>query len=159
MSDPSKVDARADIFALGAVGYFLLTGNSPFPGRTAIEVFTMERKGPPAPLARAAANPVPAALEETISRCLAFDREQRPESAEALDAMLEACAAASPWKLDQARAWWRQRGPAALETARGGARGMGSDPEPVLGREDLTRIRAGGSCHRMARNRKRGPRC
>ena len=119
MSDPSKVDARADIFALGAVGYFLLTGNSPFPGRTAIEVFTMERKGPPAPLARAAANPVPAALEETISRCLAFDRAQRPESAEALDASLEACAASSPWKLDQARAWWQQRGPAALETARG----------------------------------------
>jgi serine/threonine-protein kinase len=119
MSDPSKVDARADIFALGAVGYFLLTGSSPFPGRTAIEVFAMERKGPPAPLSRAAANPVPLALDETIRRCLAFDRGERPESVEALDAMLEACAAAAPWKLDQARAWWRDQGPAALEQARG----------------------------------------
>ena len=63
MSDPSKVDARADLFALGAVGYFLLTGNSPFPGRTAIEVFRSERQGPPPPLTRAAPNAVPAPLE------------------------------------------------------------------------------------------------
>ena len=61
-------DVRADLFALGAVGYFLLTGNSPFPGRTAIEVFRSERLGPPPPLARAAPNPVPAPLEETLRR-------------------------------------------------------------------------------------------
>jgi serine/threonine-protein kinase len=118
MSDPTKVDARADVFALGAVGYFLLTGSSPFPGRTAIEIFKRERHGPPAPLSTAAPNPVPAALAETIGRCLAFDREQRPASAEALDAMLEPCAAASPWRTEDARAWWRDRGPAALAAAR-----------------------------------------
>ncbi len=68
MSSPSDVDARADLFALGAVGYFLLTGKSPFPGRTAIEVFKSERQGPPPPLSRAAPNPVPSCLEETIHR-------------------------------------------------------------------------------------------
>ncbi|HLN59561.1 MAG TPA: CHASE domain-containing protein, partial [Thermoanaerobaculia bacterium] len=88
MSTPSQVDARADLFALGAVGYFLLTGNSPFPGRTAIEVFKSERQGPPPPLSRAAPNPVPASLEDVIGRCLAFGREDRPGSAQALDAML-----------------------------------------------------------------------
>jgi eukaryotic-like serine/threonine-protein kinase len=119
MSDPSAVDARADLFALGAVGYFLLTGKSPFPGRTAIEVFAMERKGPPPPLSRAAGNPVPAALEETILRCLAFAREERPGSAEALDVMLETCVVASAWTREDARAWWRERGEAALEAARG----------------------------------------
>jgi len=137
MSDPSKVDARADLFALGAVGYFLLTGNSPFPGRTAIEVFTMQRNGPPlisgaagsGPTTRgrpaavgsagfAGANPVSAPLEETIRRCLAFDREERPGSAEALEGMHEACAVAPPWNLGEARAWWRDRGPAALAAAR-----------------------------------------
>ncbi len=117
MSDPSGVDARADLFALGAVGYFLLTGSSPFPGHTAIEVFTMERQGPPPPLSRVARNPVPAALDETIHRCLAFDREKRPGSAEELDAMLEA-SQVPPWRLQDARAWWRDRGPAALAAAR-----------------------------------------
>jgi serine/threonine-protein kinase len=118
MSDPASVDARADIFALGAVGYFLLTGSSPFPGRTAIEVFARERRGPPPPLASTAPNPVPAALDETIRRCLAFRREDRPASAEELDALLEACVVAPPWKLEDARNWWRERGPAALAEAR-----------------------------------------
>jgi serine/threonine-protein kinase len=118
MTDPSKVDARADIFALGAVGYFLLTGGSPFPGRTAIEVFRAERKGPPPLLSQAAPGPVPAALERAIARCLSFRRDDRPESAEAFDAMLEACAAEAPWRVDEARAWWRDRGPIALAAVR-----------------------------------------
>ncbi|HEY3123448.1 MAG TPA: hypothetical protein VGK70_05235, partial [Thermoanaerobaculia bacterium] len=116
MSDPSKVDARADLFALGAVGYFLLTGSSPFPGRTAIEVFRMERQGPPSPVSGTGPNPVPVALEEIIHRCLAFRREERPGSAEALDAMLETCAVA-PWTREDARKWWRDRGTAALAAA------------------------------------------
>jgi CHASE1-domain containing sensor protein len=118
MSDPSRVDARADLFALGAVGYFLLTRSSPFPGRTAIEVFKKERLGPPPPISSAAPSPVPASLEKTILRCLAFDRDQRPASAEELDAMLEECAGASPWRVEDARAWWRNRGPGALAAAR-----------------------------------------
>jgi serine/threonine-protein kinase len=118
MSDPSQVDARTDLFALGSVGYFLLTGKSPFPGRTALEVFRMERQGPPPPLSRLARHSVSGSLDETIARCLAFRREDRPASAEVLDAMLEACAVAPPWKVDDARAWWRDRGPAALAAAR-----------------------------------------
>jgi CHASE1-domain containing sensor protein len=118
MSDPAHVDARADIFALGAVGYFLLTGKSPFPGRTAIEVFRMERQGPPPALSSVSPNPVPSSLDETIGRCLSFRRDDRPASAEALDAMLEACAVAPPWTVVQSRAWWRDHGAAALAAAR-----------------------------------------
>lgn len=118
MSDPTKVDARTDLFALGAVGYYLLTGKSPFPGRTAIEVFALERQGPPPPLVSAAPSPVPAALDDTIRRCLAFRREERPDSAEALDALLESCAGVPPWHVESARAWWKSRGPAALAAAR-----------------------------------------
>jgi serine/threonine-protein kinase len=118
MSDPSKVDARTDIFALGAVGYFLLTGKSPFPGRTAIEVFRMERQGPPPPLSGNARHTIPASLDATIGRCLSFRREDRPGSAEALDAMLESCDIVPPWKKEDARAWWRDRGAAALASAR-----------------------------------------
>jgi CHASE1-domain containing sensor protein len=116
MSDPAHVDARTDLFALGAVGYFLLTGHSPYPGRTAIEVFAMERRGPPPRLAQASPKPVPRDLEEALMACLSFDREKRPASAEALDAMLEACAV-EPWTRDMARAWWRERGASAMEGA------------------------------------------
>ncbi len=117
MTDSSNVDARADLFALGAVGYFLLTGKSPFPGRTAIEVFALERQGPPPPLSSTAPRPVPAALEEVLRRCLAFERADRPASAEELDAMLEACAVSPAWTTADARAWWRDRGPGALKAA------------------------------------------
>jgi serine/threonine protein kinase/CHASE1-domain containing sensor protein len=118
MSDPAGVDARADIFALGAVGYFLLTGNSPFPGRTAIEVFAIERKGPPLSLRLAAPNPVPPALEATIFRCLAFDRAERPASAEILEGMLEVCDVAPVWTREDARRWWQDKGPRALEASK-----------------------------------------
>jgi serine/threonine-protein kinase len=117
MSDPGKVDARADIFALGAVGYFLLTGRSPFPGRTAIEVFAKERQGPPPPISDSGVPPVPQALEEAIRRCLSFDRDRRPDTADELDGILESCRVA-PWTREQAKAWWRDKGPAALAAAR-----------------------------------------
>ncbi len=117
MSDPSKVDARADLFGVGAVGYFLLTGRSPFPGRTAIEVFKLERQGPPAPLSKAAKCPVPPALEEALRRCLSFERDERPSSAEELDGILEACVVEPAWTNADAKAWWRDRGRAALAAA------------------------------------------
>ena len=115
MSDPVGLDARADIFALGAVGYFLLTGKAPFPGQTAIEIFKMERHGPVTPPMAAAG--VPSTLVETIARCLSFRRDDRPASAEALDALLEACRV-TPWSASEARAWWRTRGAQALEATR-----------------------------------------
>jgi len=110
MSDPTKVDARADIFGLGAVGYFLLTGSSPFPGRTALEVFKLERQGPPPPLSTMARCPVPPALEQVLHRCLSFNRSERPASADELDTILEACAVEPPWTRPEAQAWWASRG-------------------------------------------------
>ena len=117
MSDPSKIDLRADLFGVGAVGYFLLTGTSPFPGRTAIEVFKLERQGPPPPLAKTAKCPVPPALEDALHRCLSFERGDRPCSAEELDGILEACNVEPVWTAAQAKAWWRDRGRAALKAA------------------------------------------
>jgi len=113
MSDPGRLDARADLFALGAVGYFLLTGKPPFPGRTAIEIFKLERHGPSVPLAQAAAC-LPPGLAAALGKCLSFRREDRPASADALEALLEGCGVA-PWSAAEARAWWRTRGEAALE--------------------------------------------
>ena len=118
MSSPSTVDARADIFALGAVGYFLLCGRSPFPGRTAIEVFRAERQGPPPPLAKVAPHAVPAPLADLLARCLSYRRDDRPASAEELEIALEKCAIVPEWTVQSAKVWWREQGPAALAAAR-----------------------------------------
>jgi serine/threonine-protein kinase len=113
MSNPGGVDARSDLFALGAVGYFLLTGKPPFPGRTAIEIFKLERHGPPAPLETAAPG-VPAGLAAVLRMCLSFRRDDRPASAETLETLLDECGV-KPWSASETRAWWRTRGAAALE--------------------------------------------
>ncbi len=117
MSDPGKLDARADIFGVGAVGYFLLTGSAPFPGRTALEVFKREREGPPSAIAGASESAGAAALECLLRRCLSFERTERPASAEELEAALDACAVAPVWTKADASAWWRDRGASALARA------------------------------------------
>ncbi|HMF08404.1 MAG TPA: serine/threonine-protein kinase, partial [Thermoanaerobaculia bacterium] len=115
MSDPATLDLRADLFALGSVGYFLLTGSSPFPGRTAIEVFAMEKKGA-VPVSRAAPRPVPIGLADVIGRCLSFDRQERPSAAAELDAMLEGCGAGT-WSREDAQTWWAGRGLATVQAS------------------------------------------
>jgi hypothetical protein len=60
---------------------------------------------------------VPAALEEVIHRCLSFRREERPATAEDLDAMLESCAVVPAWTTADAKAWWHKMGPGAFALA------------------------------------------
>ena len=118
MSNPGGVDARSDLFALGAVGYFLLAGKPPFPGRTALEIFKLERHGPPAALETGVPG-LPAGLAGVLRKCLSFRRDDRPASAEALETLLEECGV-KPWTAAETRAWWRTRGTAAFEATQPG---------------------------------------
>jgi len=83
------LDARADVYALGAVLYRILAGRPPYAGGTA-QALTGLIKGPPPPPSAAAAGPVPAALEAIVMRAMARDREARYPDAAALAADLEA---------------------------------------------------------------------
>src|SRR5262249_62203037 len=94
-------------------------GKSPFPGRPAIEVSRAERQGPPPPLSKVAPHPVPDDLANLLYCCLSYRRDDRPQTALDLDARLEACAVQPAWTTEEARGWWRDRGPAAMELARG----------------------------------------
>jgi serine/threonine-protein kinase len=98
----SDLDATCDIYSLGAVGYFLLTGRPPFVRETAMEMMLAHAYEPVAPPAG-----VPADLEAVILRCLSKKREGRYPSVEALGAALAACADAGRWGEEQAAAWWR----------------------------------------------------
>ncbi len=110
---PGDLDARSDLYAVGCVAYFLLTGAPPFGGTTALEVFAKHMHGEPEPPSRRCS--VPAALEALILECLAKDRERRPDSARTLRKRLDACGL-DPWTDDDARGWWSERGTALRES-------------------------------------------
>jgi len=103
---PETVDARADLYALGAVGYWLLTGTHVFGGTKVVEVCAQHLHAiPEQPSARLRA-PVAADLEALLLACLAKRPEDRPASAHLLRERLLACAAAGRWTNARAAAWW-----------------------------------------------------
>ncbi len=115
ITTPDKLDARTDIYALGAVAYFLVSGVEVFRGRTTLEVCSHHLHTEPLPpgqrVDRTGTQPVPADLEALILRCLAKAPSARPESARALRAELAALADAGRWSEEDARAWWSEHWP------------------------------------------------
>jgi serine/threonine-protein kinase len=113
---PDSVSGQSDIYSLGAVGYFALTGSSVFRGQTLVEVCSHHLHTAPEPPSKRLGRPVPADLEALIVECLAKDPEQRPAGAEELRRRLEACEDFGGWTSEDARAWWQEKGE-ALATA------------------------------------------
>jgi eukaryotic-like serine/threonine-protein kinase len=102
---PAQLDARADIYALGALAYVLLTGAPPFAGRTLVELCGHHLHSvPEAPSARGHA--VPQDLEQAVLACLAKDPAARPQSAFELATRLRACGDAGAWGEAEADGWW-----------------------------------------------------
>jgi len=112
---PDRVDPSADLYSLGCVGYYLLTGETVFAGLSVGEVLMQQvRSVPEKPSARLR-EPVSADLEDLLMSCLAKKPEGRPASADALDAALGKCAAATAWTREQAAEWWRKLNAAKAE--------------------------------------------
>ena len=130
---PEGIDARSDLYALGAVGYLLLTGQRLFEARTILELCAHHLHTPPVPPSVRLGRATDPALEAALLRCLAKEPSDRPPSALALDEMLGRSAAAGDWSLDDARAWW---GVHRQETSRAAA--PTSDPEAETVTVDLT---------------------
>ena len=103
---PGKVDARGDLYALGAVGYFMLSGHHVFSGATLVEVCAHHLHTRPVPPSERLGRPLPAALEAIVLACLEKDPARRPATAALLQARLAAFAQDHPWSEDDARAWW-----------------------------------------------------
>jgi serine/threonine-protein kinase len=99
-------DARSDIYSLGCVGYWLLTGRLVFEGATASEILAKHVRDEPVPPSRLAEIPFPPDLDRIVLTCLAKDPSARPQSAEGLAVMLEACSFPTPWTQARAREWW-----------------------------------------------------
>ena len=102
------VDARADLYALGAVGYWLLTGTHVFDGRSVIDVFMKHVSMVPEPPSTRLNAAVAADLEQLILECLAKRPDDRPATAHVLRDRLRACAAAGSWTNARASRWWAE---------------------------------------------------
>jgi tRNA A-37 threonylcarbamoyl transferase component Bud32 len=100
-----SLDARADIYALGAMMYYALTGQPPFQGESAFAVMMAHSRDPVVPPSQVRPG-VPADLESVILRCLAKKPEERYPDVKALSQALSACAATAEWDSDQADRWW-----------------------------------------------------
>ncbi len=104
-----ELDARSDIYSVGAVAYFLLTGQPPFPRDTSMQILmahVYEQVTPPHELRR----DVPADLEEVVLKCLKKNPAQRYPDVESLDQALAACQCAAAWTKPCAAEWWKKNG-------------------------------------------------
>jgi len=106
MGSPSDADARSDLYALGAVGYYLLTGQHVFTGDGLLEICFAHVHATPVPPSERLEQSLPADLEAVILSCLEKAPSDRPQSAAALLSELTDCHDVAPWTQDKATAWW-----------------------------------------------------
>jgi hypothetical protein len=106
LTAPERVDARADLYALGAVGYWLLTGSHVFGGGSVVEVCAHHLHSVPESPSARLGSPVAADLEAVLLACLEKRPEDRPASAHVLRERLRDCAAAGSWSNARAAEWW-----------------------------------------------------
>jgi serine/threonine-protein kinase len=119
---PDEVDARADLYAVAAVGYFMLTGEELFDRSSLVEICAAHLYDAPIPIRERAAQDVPADLEELLLSALSKSPSERPRSAAAFRQALLACNVPS-WTEEDARTWWQEREPAAAATPEVAAHG------------------------------------
>jgi serine/threonine-protein kinase len=103
------LDGRSDIYSLGAVAYFLLTGRPPFRKATTLQLLIAHVHEAVRPIAEIRPE-VRADLQAVVLRCLEKDRERRFQDIPALDYALACCQQGEPWTEVQAADWWQRHG-------------------------------------------------
>ena len=103
-----SIDARTDIYALGCVAYWLLSGHFVFDPSNPLKAIIDHVQSPPPPLAARAPYAIPEELEALVMQCLEKSPGKRPQSALALQQQLRQLKAFSEWSFDAGVSWWRE---------------------------------------------------
>jgi eukaryotic-like serine/threonine-protein kinase len=103
------VDGRSDIYSLGCVAYWMLTGRQLFEAESVMQMIARHLQSLPVPPSRFSREPIPAHLDAIVLACLAKLPADRPASAWELADRLAECELAAPWTREDARRWWQGR--------------------------------------------------
>jgi hypothetical protein len=109
ISRPDAADSRSDLYAVAALGYFMLSARHVFAGSSVVELLAAHLNAPPVPIRKLLDTAVPPDLESLILRGLAKSPADRPPSAAAFREALLRCEVPR-WTEEDARAWWRTHG-------------------------------------------------
>ena len=106
IQNPAQADPRSDLYAVGVLGYYLLTGQYIFDAETIAEIHKKQLSAAPVPPSQRTRNPISAEMEQIILRCLEKEAVRRPQSAAELRAWLQTCPTVADWTVDARLAWW-----------------------------------------------------
>ena len=106
-----SVDGRADLYSLGCVGYWLLTGRLVFEGLNAMATIVAHIHDQPEPISKHTERPVHPGLEAIIMQCLAKKPAERPQDARELARLLGDLDIADRWTEERITEWWAKHRP------------------------------------------------
>ena len=111
VTGPGACDARADIYSLGCVAFWLLTGRTPFEAHDAMALLMQQANIIPAAPSRVAPGSIPPEMDALVLECLSKDPALRPASADELWHRLRSLGLSKEWDHQRARAWWEAHEP------------------------------------------------
>jgi len=132
VSGSGEVDGRGDLYCLGAVSYWMLTGRPPFESRSCVEAIVDHVKTAPKPPSEFCELPIPPELDAVVLRCLEKRPEDRFQSATEVADALRAIPFAEPWTQARAREWWKLHLPELTQRPAGVATLEEITDKPVL---------------------------
>ena len=127
----APVDRRADLYAVGCVGYWLITGKRVFEAETRHDMLVMHAHQRPVTPSVRIGKPIHAGLEAVIMACLEKNPDRRPQTARELRERLHGLSFEHPWSEERAALWWKRYRPMSAD----GGRGRPSEP-PALSTPD-----------------------